>query len=56
MKLVVKITKESFEKYLNKKGGDNRKSYGSWLRREDPQQFNVLYNEYVRGKRGSLVQ
>jgi hypothetical protein len=23
--------------------------YGSWLRRTDPVQFNVLYNEYIRG-------
>jgi hypothetical protein len=50
-----RITKKDFEKYLNENGegitvcnsGRTIKNVGSYMRRTDPIQFEVGYNEYV---------
>ena len=55
------INKTQFERYLNDQGfpeevlktkqrANRRSEYGSWLRRTDAVQFNVLYNEHIRGE------
>lgn len=48
-----KLTKQNYEKYLNGIGEDIQgeeyhKNLGTWMRRNDPIQFNVGYNEWVQ--------
>ena len=48
-----KYTKQDYEDYLNEigeniQGEDYHKNYGTWLRRNDPIQFSVGYNEWVQ--------
>ena len=55
---IKKVTKKSFEEYLNRMGipSYERESnmgripthskYGTWLRRNDPTAFSILYNEF----------
>jgi hypothetical protein len=63
---MIKLTKKAYEDYLNEFGigqpqynlrGTPIKKFGGWMRKNDPIQFRVGYNEWLSEKtfkRGAL--